>query len=248
MRPVSLLYPVTSLKIDYNSSNEIVSTGLPGLDKLLGKGGMYVGSSTLITGSAGTSKTTLAAYFALSSCKRNERVLYFSFEEALSQIVRNMKSIGINLQPHIKSNLLHIHASRPALQGLEMHLLELHKLMGELKPRTVIVDPISSLITIGSVSEVRGMLIRLLDLFKKNQVNTVFTALTHENRNLFHDLTVDAVSSLADNWINVKNSNIDGDRERSLLIIKARGMGHANNHQQFRITNKGIKFKNKEEE
>jgi len=235
--------PVTSLKLDYKSPNEIISTGLPGLDKLFEAGGLFRASSTLITGTAGTSKTILAGYFALSSCMRKERVLYFSFEESPDQLQRNMLSIGIDLKLHIKSKLLYIHASRPSLQGLEMHLLVLHKLLDEFKPRTIIVDPISSLITIGSTSEVRGMLIRLIDLLKINQVNAWFTALTHENSNMYNDATVDAVSSLADTWINVRNEEKNNDRTRSLLIVKARGMGHANKRQDFKITNNGILFK-----
>ena len=234
--------PVTSLKLDYKSPNEVISTGLPGLDKLFDAGGIFRASSTLITGTAGTSKTTLAGYFALSSCMRKERVLYFSFEESPDQIRRNMLSIGIDLEPYIKSKLLYIHASRPSLQGLEMHLLVLHKLLDEFKPRTIIVDPISSLITIGSPSEVRGMLIRLIDLLKMNQVNALFTALTHESSNVYNDATVDAVSSLADTWINVRNEEKNNDRTRSLLIVKARGMGHANKRQDFKISNKGILF------
>jgi circadian clock protein KaiC len=236
--------PVTSLKLDYKSSKEIISTGLPALDKLFEAGGLYRGSSTLITGTAGTSKTILAGYFALSSTRRKERVLYFSFEESPDQLLRNMRTIGVILEPQIKSNLLCIHASRPSLQGLEMHLLALHKLLEAFKPRTVIVDPISSLITIGSASEVRGMLIRLIDLLKINNINALFTALTHANANLYNDATVDAVSSLADTWINVRNEEKNNDRVRSLLIVKARGMGHANVRQDFVITSKGIRFLN----
>jgi len=234
--------PVTSLKLDYKSPKEIISTGLPALDRLFSAGGIYRASSTLLTGTAGTSKTILAAHFAMSSCRRKERVLYFSFEESPDQLLRNMATIGINLKPQIKSGLLLIHASRPSLQGLEMHLLVLNKLMGEFKPRTVIIDPISSLITIGSSSEVRGMLIRLMDTLKINQINALFTSLTHLTGNEYSDATIDAVSSLADNWLNVRNEERDDERVRSLLIVKARGMGHFNHRQNFIITNKGIQF------
>lgn len=234
--------PVTSLKLDYKSPTDIVSTGFAELDKLFSVGGIFRGSSTLITGTAGTSKTILAAHFAVSSCMRKEPVLYFSFEESPDQLIRNMSSIGLNLKPLIKSKLLLIHASRPSLQGLEMHLLVLHKLMMEFKPRTVIIDPISSLITIGSTSEVRGMLVRLMDTLKTNQINALFTSLTHTNKNQYDDATVDAVSSLADTWINVKNEDKNNERIRSLLIVKARGMGHSNNQQDFIITNKGIRL------
>jgi circadian clock protein KaiC len=234
--------PITSLKLDYRSSSEITSTGLPALDKLFQKGGFYKGGSTLLTGSAGTAKTILSTYFALGSCKRKEKVLYFSFEESPDQLVRNMLSIGINIQPYIKSKLLLIHASRPTLQGLEMHLLLLHRLMIEFKPQTIIIDPISSLVTIGSNSEVRAMLVRLMDLFKVNYINAFFTSLTHPNQGTHGDPTVDAISSLADTWINLTNAQDNRDRTRSLLIVKSRGMGHENNPRSFIINDKGLQI------
>ena len=180
----------------------------------------------------------------MSSCKRKERVLYFSFEESPGQLVRNLATIGINLNAQIKSKLLYIHASRPSMQGLEMHLLVLHKLLDEFNPRTVIIDPISSLITIGSTSEVRAMLVRLMDTLKIKGINALFTSLTHTNASEFNDATVDAVSSLADTWIKLSNEDRDNERVRNLLIVKARGMGHFNNEQNFTITNKGIQFRN----
>jgi circadian clock protein KaiC len=235
--------PVTSLKLDYKSSNEIISTGIPEMDKLFSNGGLYRGGSTLITGTAGTAKTILAAHFAASSSKRKEPVLYFSFEESPDQLVRNLATIGVQFKPMIKAGLLHIHASRPSLQGLEMHLLVISKLMESLQPRTVIVDPISSLITIGSSSEVRAMLIRLMDTLKMKKINTIFTSLTHVGKSEYNDATVDAVSSLADTWINLTNEQNKGDeRVRSLLIVKSRGMGHHNSKQEFIITPKGLKF------
>jgi circadian clock protein KaiC len=234
--------PVTSLRLDYKTSGDIVSTGLRDLDKMLSVGGIYKGSSTLITGSAGTAKTILAAYFAIAGCKRKERVLYFSFEESPDQLLRNMASVGIDFRPYIKSKLLHIHAIRSSLQGLETHLLALHNLLAEYRPRTVIVDPISSLIAVGTSSQVQGMLVRLIDLYKTNQVNALFTSLTHQNTPTVKDETVDAVSSLADTWINVTNEEIGNDRKRSLLIVKARGMGHFNKRLDFIITDKGIQF------
>jgi circadian clock protein KaiC len=154
-----------------------------------------------------------------------------------------MKSIGIDLRPYIKSNLLFIHSSRPTLQGLEMHLLVLHKLVDELKPRTVIIDPISSLVTVGNTSEVRAMLVRLVDMLKVNQINTLLTALTHDRTNDYQDLTVDAVSSLADTWIRVSNEERRDVRARNLNILKSRGMGHSNQVHEFTIEGKGIKIK-----
>lgn len=237
--------PVTSLQLDYKSSTTIVSTGLPAFDKMFSGNGMYRGSSMLITGTAGTAKTIFASTMAMASCKRNEPVLYFSFEEAPDQMSRNMKTIGMNINGAIKAGLFHIHASRPTLQGLEMHLLILNKLLKELKPRMIVVDPISSLVTIGSTSEVRGMLVRLMDTLKIAQVNTVFTSLTHDRfKEDIRDPTVDAVSSLADIWVDLKIEERNYTRRRNLRVIKARGMGHATSSQEFSITNKGIQLLN----
>ena len=236
--------PITSLKLEHKTSSEILSYGHDGLDKLFDKSGYFRGTSVLITGSAGTSKTTLASYFALSSCLRKETTLYFSFEESPDQLVRNMMSVGIHLKPFMKSKMLFIHSSRSSLQGLEMHLLVLHKLIKELKPRTVIIDPISSLVTVGNGSEVRAMLVRLMDMLKVNQINALFTSLTHEKGNDYNDLTVDAVSSLADTWIRVSNDEKNEARQRNLSIVKSRGMGHSNLVWEFIILNKGIKIKN----
>ncbi|MES2622157.1 MAG: circadian clock protein KaiC [Bacteroidota bacterium] len=234
--------PVTSLKLEHKTSTDIVSSGLPALDNLYQRKGYFRGGSTLITGTAGTSKTILASYFALSSCRRKEKALFFSFEESPEQLVRNMKSVGIDLRPHLKSKLLHIHASRPSLQGLEMHLLLLHKLIKQYKPKTVIVDPISSLVTVGSGSEVRAMLVRLMDMLKINGINALFTSLTHDRPSESGDFTVDAVSSLADTWIKLCNEESGGVRTRRLLIAKSRGMGHSNKLCDFVITSKGIQL------
>ncbi|MBV9962490.1 MAG: circadian clock protein KaiC [Parafilimonas sp.] len=232
--------PITSLKLDYKVSGNTISTGLSSLDKLFEKSGIFEGSSTLVTGTAGTAKTLLAAYFALSSCKRDETVLYFSFEESPDQLIRNVATIGMNLKPYIKSKRLIIHASRPSFQGLEMHLIQMHKLIDQYQPRTIIVDPISSLITVATGSEVRSMLIRLLDLFKINGINSLFTSLTHPNKGDYIDIAADAVSSLADTWISLANEDKNGKRTRNITIIKSRGMGHSNECCDFTITNKGI--------
>ena len=242
---VSVL-PITSLKLEHTTSTEIISTGLPGLDKLFKGGGYFKGNCTLLTGSAGTAKTILAAYFALSSCKRKEKVLYFSFEESPNQLIRNMLSVGINLKPYIKSKILLIHSSRPSLHGLEMHLLSLHKYIREFKPHTVIIDPISSLVTVGSSGEVRAMLARLMDMLKIHQISALFTSLTHDQPNDYSGLAEEAVSSLSDTWIKMQNeeSKANSDRVRSLYIVKSRGMGHSSEVRDFIITDQGIKIMN----
>jgi circadian clock protein KaiC len=238
---VSVL-PITSLKLVHTTSSEIISTGLPGLDKLFNGGGYYRGNCTLITGSAGTAKTILAAYFALGSCRRNEKVLYFSFEESPDQFVRNMASVGINLKPFIRSKLLLIHSSRPSLHGLEMHLLSLHKYIREFKPHTVIIDPISSLVTIGSKGDVTAMLARLMDMLKMHQISSLFTSLSLEKSIISNALAEDVVSSLVDTWIKVRNEESNNDLIRSLYIEKSRGMGHTSEIKDFIVTDKGIKI------
>ena len=242
---VSVL-PITSLKLEHTTSTEIISTGLPGLDQLFNGGGYYRGNCTLITGAAGTAKTILAAYFALSNCKRKERVLYFSFEESPAQFVRNMLSLGINLKPYIKSKLLLIHSSRPSLHGLEMHLLSLHKYIRNFKPNTVIIDPISSLITVGSGGEVRAMLSRLMDMLKVNHISALFTSLTHEQSTNYGGTAEEAIFSLVDTWIRLRNEEDKKERIRSLYIVKSRGMGHSSAVKIFIITSHGIKLINSE--
>jgi len=231
--------PITSLKLDHKSTTEVISTGLPALDDLFHAGGLYRGNTMLITGSAGTAKTTIAAYFALGSCLRNERVLFFSFEESPDQLLRNMTSVGINLKPYIKSGLLHIQSSRPSLHGLEMHLLSLHKYIREFDPSTVIIDPISSLISVGSSTEVKAMLVRLIDMLKTKQITALFTSLTR-NRKGELNTTEEAVSSLADTWIKLANEVMGHTVVRSMMIVKSRGMGHSGALLDFVMTKKGL--------
>jgi len=234
--------PITSLKLDYISSSEIISTGLKPLDGLFKKGGFYEGGSTLITGAAGTAKTILAGYFALGGCLRNERVLVFSFEEAPDQTIRNLLTIGIDVRPYIEAGLLLIHASRPTLFGLEMHLLVVNKLLRDFKPKTVIVDPISSLVSVGSAVEVKAMLVRLIDTLKTRKINALFTCLLSGFDSGPDNSTIEAVSSLADNWLAVQNELVAGKRQRSLLVVKSRGMEHHNDAVNFTITATGINF------
>jgi len=240
---VSVL-PITSLKLEHVTSAEIISTGLPQLDNLFNRGGYFRGNCTLITGAAGTAKTILAAAFAVSSCRRDDRVLYFSFEESPDQFVRNMLSVGINLKPYIKSKLLLIHSSRPSLHGLEMHLLTLHKYIRDFKPHTVIIDPISSLVTVGSGGEVRAMLSRLMDMLKVNHISALFTSLTHGPATNYSGTAEEAIFSLVDTWIKVRNEESNKERVRSLYIVKSRGMGHSSAVSSFVITDHGIKFIN----
>ncbi len=237
--------PITSLGLEHTVSTEVISTGIPSLDKLFKKGGILKGSSTLLTGSAGTAKTIMASCFAASGCQRGESTLFFSFEESADQLVRNVKSVGLELAPYVKSGKLVIHSSRPSFQGLEMHLLLLHKLIDQHNPSTVVIDPISSLLSVGSMGEVSDMLVRLIDVLKMKGINAYFTSLTHANGAGEKDRTVDVVSSLADIWIKLEHEIHEKRQLRGLRIIKVRGMGHETDIQNFRIFDKGIQFVNR---
>ncbi|GAB3826071.1 circadian clock protein KaiC [Hymenobacter jeollabukensis] len=233
--------PVTSLKLEHEVSNEVVSTGVPGLDEMFTRGGLYRGSSTLITGTAGTAKTTLAAAFAAEACRRGERCLYFAFEESPQQLMRNMRSVGLDLQPFVEQGLLHIEASRPTLNGLEQHLVTLHKLIGQFRPQAVVIDPISNLVSVGSITEVRGMLTRLIDYLKVQGITALFTALV-SGRSANQEMTEEGVSSLVDTWIHVRDLEGIGERNRGVSILKARGMAHSNQVREFVVTHEGIRL------
>lgn len=230
--------PVTALTLDHDVSTERVSSGIPALDKMLGGEGFFKGSSVLVSGTAGTGKTSIAGYFANACCARNERCIYFAFEESPKQIVRNMKSIGIDLQTYVDSGLLKFHASRPTLNGLEMHLVAIHKLVQEFKPDVVILDPITNLITVGSVSEVKTMLIRLIDFLQSEQITVMFTALTLNN--VVTEQTDEGVSSLVDAWMLVRDIEFNGERNRGMYVMKSRGMKHSNQVREFVISDEGL--------
>lgn len=234
--------PITSLKLDNEVSSDIISTGVPGLNDMFQGGGFFRGSNILVSGTAGTAKTTIGCYFANKQCENKERTIYFAFEESPQQLVRNMKSIGINLDKHIKEGLLQIHSSRPSLNGLELHLLTLRKLIKEFSPTTIVIDPISNLISVGSEHEVRSMLVRLIDMLKANNITALFTSLNKQTDNFRPDLAEESVSSLVDTWITVRDMEGIGERNRGIFIVKARGMGHSNQVREFIITNKGIEL------
>ncbi len=233
--------PVTSLRLAHDVSNDIISTGVPGLDEMFTRKGLYRGSSILITGTAGTAKTTLSAAFALEACRRGERCLFFAFEESPQQLIRNMRAVGMDLEPFLAQGLLHIEASRPTLNGLEQHLVTIHKLLTEFKPQNVIIDPISNLVSVGSISEVRGMLTRLIDLLKVQGISALFTALV-SGRNANQEMTEEGVSSLVDTWIHVRDLEGIGERNRGVSILKARGMAHSNQVREFLVTDHGVQL------
>lgn len=230
--------PVTSLKLEKEVSSERVSSGIPSLDQMLGGEGFFRGSSILVSGTAGTGKTSIAAYFASETCRRKERCIYFAFEESPKQIIRNMQSIKVNLQEYVDNGLLLFHASRPTLHGLEMHLVSIHKLIKKFKPSMIILDPITNLTTIGSVSEVKAMLIRLIDFLMDEQITVMFTALTLNS--VVTEQTDEGVSSLVDAWLLVRDIENNGERNRGMYIMKSRGMKHSNQVREFVISDEGL--------
>ena len=233
--------PVTSLRLEHKVSNNIVSSGVPALDEMFGRRGFFEGSSVLITGTAGTAKTTLAASFAESICKQNKRCLFFAFEESPQQLIRNMGSVGIDLEGHLNEGRLRIEASRPTLNGLEQHLVTLHRLVKEFKPDAVVIDPITNLITVGNLSEVRSMLTRLIDFLKVSGITAFFTALVNGGMGRA-EMTEEGVSSLVDTWVSVRDLEGIGERNRGLSILKSRGMAHSNQVREFVVTEHGIEL------
>ena len=230
--------PVTSLMLDKPVSSESIPSGISALDKMLSNKGFYRGSSILVSGTAGTGKTSISASFADATCIRKEKCLFFAFEESPKQIIRNMSSIGLDLQKHIDEGYLEFYASRPTLYGLEMHLVAIHKAIRRFKPDVIILDPITNLITIGSVSEVKTMLVRLIDFLQAEQITVMFTALTLNN--IVNEQTDEGVSSLVDAWLLIRDIESNGERNRGLYIMKSRGMKHSNQIREFVITDQGI--------
>ncbi|OCX51339.1 KaiC 1 [Mucilaginibacter sp. PPCGB 2223] len=230
--------PVTSLTLEKPVLSDRVSSGIPALDKMLNGKGFFRGSSVLVSGTAGTGKTSIAAYFASETCKRGEKCIYFAFEESPQQIVRNMRSISVDLKPYIDQGLLKFHAARPTMYGLEMHLVSLYKEIKRFKPAAVVLDPITNLVTVGSVSEVKSMLIRLIDFLQEEQITVMFTALTLNNT--VTEQTDEGVSSLVDAWMAVRDIEYNGERNRGMYIMKSRGMKHSNQVREFVITDQGL--------
>jgi circadian clock protein KaiC len=230
--------PVTSVSLDKKVSSERISTGIPSLDEMFGNKGFFKGTSILVSGTAGTGKTSIAAYFTNACCKRGERCLYFSFEESPQQIIRNMKSIGLDLEKHIRKGTLRFHSSRPAMYGLEMHLASIYKMVNDFKPSTVILDPIGNLATIGSYSEVSAMLMRLSDFLQNEGITVMLTALTKS----ISEQIDEGVSSLVDTWLLVRDIELNGERNRGLYVMKSRGMKHSNQVREFIISDKGLEL------
>jgi circadian clock protein KaiC len=230
--------PITSMLMNYNVSTERVSTGIQKLDDMFGGKGYLKGNSILISGTAGTGKSSFGAHFAHSVCASGNRCLYFAFEESADQIVRNMRSIGVDLKPHVDENRLQFHAVRPTIYGLEMHLLNIHRMIENFKPDAVIIDPLSNLTSIGSLMDIKLLFLRILDFLKRKQITTLCTDLTSGGS--YPEATDVGVSSIMDTWILLRNEEKNGNRERSIYILKSRGMAHSNQIHLFDITDNKI--------
>jgi circadian clock protein KaiC len=231
--------PVSSMNLDHQASRERVSTGIPRLDTMLEGKGFYRGSTILVSGTAGSGKTSIANFFANAACGRGEKCLYLAFEESPNQIKRNMESLGLDMEQWVRQGLLKFRASRPTLYGLEMHLVAIHKLVREFGPDAVIIDPVTNLTTMGTTGEVNSMLVRLIDFLKSQGITAVFTGLTSGDANNLEATEV-GISSLIDTWLVVRDIELNGERNRGLYVIKSRGMAHSNQIREFVLTNAGI--------
>ena len=233
--------PITSAGLDQPGTSKRVSTGIPSLDKMFQGGGFTKGSTILISGTAGTGKTSLAAAFAVERCKRGERCLFLSYEESSGQLVQNMSSIDINLAPLVKKELLRIVSTRPSFFGLEMHLLDLYKTIEDFKPQAVVIDPLTSLIAEGSQREIQSMVTRMIDLLKSKSITGVFTSLVSSTAQNYTSGEV-GVSSLIDTWLVVRELEEDASKRRirGLYIVKSRGMGHSSDVHKLVLSDDGI--------
>jgi len=232
--------PITSALLTHDAPTERVSSGIKELDGMLSGEGYFRGASVLISGTAGTGKTSIAANFAAACCARGERCLYFAFEESPKQLVRNMRSIGLDLQPWIDNKLLQIHSARPSLHGLEMHLAVVHKAIRDFQPHGVVIDPISNFTASGSATDSKSMLTRLVDFLKSRQITAVFTSLVGGVVALEENDV--GVSSIIDTWLLVRDVELHGERTRGLYLLKSRGMAHSNRVREFLLTVRGVQL------
>jgi circadian clock protein KaiC len=233
--------PVTSIGLDYGASDKRVPSGVPALDTMLGGKGYYRGSSILVSGTAGTGKSSLASHFLNAACKRGEKSLYLSYEESPQQITRNMRSIGINLQKWVDKGLLRFQSSRPTMFGLEMHLAQVHRIVKEFDPTVVVIDPITSLLQSGTQNETTSMLLRLIDFLKSRSITALMTTLTAHGEDL--EQSGAGISSLVDAWLLMRDIEMGGERNRGLYLLKARGIAHSNQIREFLMTKRGIELR-----
>jgi len=232
--------PITSLVLTHKAPTDRISTGIPALDEMMEGKGFFRGSSVLVSGTAGTGKSSVAANFTSAACARGEDCLYFAFEESPSQILRNMRSAGVDLEPWIKKRLLHFHAMRPTSTGLEGHLACVHKLIKQLRPSVVVIDPITNLVSASGIYGVKSMLMRLVDFLKMEQITSMFTNLTFAGDP--QERTAAAVSSLMDTWIVLRDTAPNGRPRRELYLLKSRGMAHSREPRELIVSKRGIEL------
>ena len=233
--------PISSLKLAYPVSSQRVSTGIPRLDTMLGGKGYYRGSSILVSGSAGTGKTSVAAAFADSLCRHGGKCLYVAFEESPEQIIRNMRSIGYDLERWRKTGRLLFQAMLPTVYGLEMHLATIQKQIAAYRPAAVVMDPIGNLMSIGEAAEIKAMLTRAIDFLKNLGITCLVTNLTAAGPDI--EQTEVGISSLMDTWLLVRFLEANGERDRLLYLLKSRGMAHSNQVREFVLTDRGIQLR-----
>ena len=232
--------PVTSIGLTHDASSERISTGVARLDMMLGGRGYFRGSTILVSGTAGAGKSSLAAHFLDAACRRGERCLAFVFEESPQQVVRNMRSIGIDLQRWVERGLLEFHAARPSLHGLEMHLSRMHRAIERFQPSVVVLDPVSSLLRVAQPTDVQATLTRLVDYLKLQGITALLTSLTHGRTE--HEQTDVAISSIVDTWLLLIALELSGERNRGLYVLKSRGMDHSNQIREFLLTDRGVEL------
>jgi circadian clock protein KaiC len=234
------ILPLTSLGLSHAAASERISSGIERLDTMLEGKGYYRGSTILVSGTAGAGKSSIAAHFADAACRRGERALVFLFEESPGQVVRNMRSIGIDLQKWVDRGLLRFYAARPSLYGLEMHLSQMHRLIERFQPSVVVGDPVSSLLNVATETDVQATMTRLVDHLKAKGITALMTSLT---RGRMEDERTDiAISSIVDTWLLVVTLESSGERNRGLYVLKSRGMAHSNQIREFLLTSHGVEL------
>jgi len=236
---ISIL-PITSLGLGHKASRDRISSGIPRLDEMLGGKGYFKGSTILVSGTAGTGKTSIAACLAKATCQRGHRCLFLAHEESPDQLVRNLSSIGMDLEPFLKDGTLRILATRPSAHGLELHLVAMHKAVQQFQPDLVVVDPITNLVSVGTPAQTQAMLTRFVDFLKLRGTTACFTSLT--SGDVETEMTEVGISSLVDSWIALQVVRANGERNRTLSLIKSRGMAHSNQTTEFRMSGTGIEL------